>query len=117
MAGERCGLGSHTFHHVSVTAYGVHVVVEKLEAGTIVILREPICRNGHADAIADSLSQGAGCGFHSSGQAVFGMSWRLAVNLPKMLDVIEANGVLVQSLVVCVYSPNFRQVEQGVKKH
>src|ERR1043166_5481353 len=59
MTGERGSLGTNAFHHATVTADGVDVVVEDFETWFVVSVGEPLLGNGHADAGCDALSEGA----------------------------------------------------------
>ena len=56
MSSQGCRFAGHAFHHVAIAAHGIHVVVEKFEAGTIVIRRQPHAGHCHSDAIADALT-------------------------------------------------------------
>ena len=89
MAGQRRGFLANAFHHVAVAAEGVNVVVENLEAGPVVVGRQPIGGNRHAHAVSDALTERAGRGFDAGSPAVFGMAGSLAVELAELLDVVE----------------------------
>src|SRR6476660_5126874 len=65
MTGERGSFGSNAFHHATVTANGVDVVVEDFETWFVVSVGDPFLGDGHADARRDTLSERAGGGFHS----------------------------------------------------
>src|SRR5712671_4283073 len=89
MSGDRGGFRGNSFHHVAIAANRPDVVVEQLESRTIEICREPGFGDGHAHAVRDALTEGAGGGLDTRGQPVFGMSRRLAADLPEILDLVE----------------------------
>src|SRR6185295_7474351 len=64
MTGEGGSFGSHAFHHATVTADGVDVVVEDFKTWFVVSVGEPFLGDSHADTSRDALSERAGGGFH-----------------------------------------------------
>src|ERR1051325_6902759 len=65
MTGERGSFGTNAFHHATVTADGIDVVVEDFKTWFVISVGEPFLGDGHADARRDTLSEWAGGGFHS----------------------------------------------------
>ena len=74
------------FHQVAVAGDDVGPVVDQrvAEAGV-----EDAFGQRHADGIGDALAEGAGGGFDARNVAVFRMSGAGAVDLAKMLDVVD----------------------------
>ena len=90
MAGERCRFRTHALHHAAVAAHRINVVVEDLEAGPIVAVREPCFSDRHANAGGDALPERPSCCLDPRNQMVFGMSRSLAVQLAETADVPSA---------------------------
>src|SRR6476660_10040605 len=65
MTGERGSFGSNAFHHATVTADGVDVVIEDFKSWFVVSVGEPFLGDGHANTGGDALSKRASGGFHS----------------------------------------------------
>src|SRR6476469_185526 len=89
MTGERGSFGSNAFHHATVTADGVDVVVEDFKTWFVVSVGEPLLGDGHADAGCDTLSERAGGGFHSRDPMIFRMAGRLAIELAKPANIVQ----------------------------
>src|ERR1700675_433635 len=89
VARDRRGFRGNSFHHVAVAANRPDVVVEQLESRTIETRRQPAFGDGHAHAVRDALTERAGGGLDTRGQAVFGMPRGLAADLPEILDLVE----------------------------
>src|SRR5262249_9204324 len=81
VAGERRRFRPPAFQQAALSARGIDFVVEDLEAGPFVGVREPLLCDSHTDAGSDTLSERAGCGFNTRYQVVFGMPGRLATDL------------------------------------
>ena len=79
MAGQRCGLAADAFHHATVTAKGIHVVVENFVAGPVEMVCQPTFRQRHADAGGNPLTQRTGRRFNTGGPAIFGMAGTLTL--------------------------------------
>src|SRR5207237_3301546 len=86
------GFGSNTFHHTTVTADSVDVVVEDFKARFVVSVGEPFLGDGHADAGCDTLSERASGGFHSRHPMIFRMAGRFAVELAKPANIVQRDG-------------------------
>ena len=111
MTSQRCCFAGYAFHHVAIATHRIHVVVKKLEAGTIVICRQPHAGHRHSNAIAYTLAQWPGCSFYTRGQAIFGVSRRLAVNLPEFLDVVQSDGEFIPLLIFGIHRTDAGQVK------
>ena len=90
-------------HHVAIAGDEIHVVVDDLlvaiENGAEVRLP-----NSHSDGVANSLSERAGSRLDSGCVAKLGMSRRLALPLPELLQVIESEIIA-------------REIENTVQQH
>src|SRR4029077_6236499 len=73
MTGEGGSFGSNAFHHATIAADGVDVVVEDFETWFVVSVAQPFLGDSHADAGCDTLSERAGRGFHSRDPMIFRM--------------------------------------------
>ena len=89
MAGQRGSFGRDAFHHAAVTANGVDVVVEDIEARVVVSVGEPFPGDGHADTGGDALSERAGRRLDSGHPMIFRMPRRFAVELTKPANILE----------------------------
>src|ERR1043166_7662054 len=89
MTGERDSFRSNAFHHATVTADGVDVVVEDFETWFVVSVGEPLLGDGHANAGRDTLSERAGGGFHSRHPMIFRVAGRFAVELAKPANIVQ----------------------------
>src|SRR5689334_21438259 len=114
MPGQRGRLTANPFHHVSVAANSVDVVIEHLEARAIVVSSQPLARDRHAYAVARALAERAGRGLDTRCEAILGMSGSLAVDLAEFLDVVQTDGGLVETLVRFVHCTDTGQIEQCV---
>src|SRR5581483_11189995 len=74
VTGEGSGFAAHALHHVAVTAHRINVVIEELEAGTVVVRSQPFAGHRHADAVAATLSERASRGLDTGGDAVLGVA-------------------------------------------
>ena len=78
---------------------------------------EPAGRHGHADTVAATLAQWAGCRLDARGQSVFGMAGAFPVKLAKLFDVLEAYGGRFEnsvSAIDCLYAC---EMEHCVQQH
>src|SRR5579875_2671516 len=66
--------------------------------------RQIFLSNGHPDAVAESLTERAGCRLNSLGKRILGMTRRFASPLAKLLELIERHVVT-------------GQVKQAVQEH
>jgi hypothetical protein len=110
-------LARDPLHHVAIAAHRVDVVVEELEAGTVEVGRLPATGDRHPDAGGDPLAQRPGGGLDPGGQAVFGMSGALAVELPEALDVLELYRELPLPFVLRVHRLHASEMQHGVQQH
>ncbi len=110
MSGDRGGFRGNSLHHVAIAANRPDVVVEQLESRTIEICRQPAFGDGHAHAVRDALTERAGGGLDTRGQAVFGMSGRFAADLPEILDLVERQGRGRKNFAVRTYFSHARQM-------
>ena len=117
VARQRRGFPADALHHVAIAANGVDVVIEHVEAGTVEMLRHPPARHGHADAIADALTQRTGGGFDARRPAVFGVAGTTAVELPETLNVFQLDGQFAERLVLRVDGLYAAQMQQRIKQH
>src|SRR5437868_7436422 len=83
MPRQRRGLRCDAFHHAAVPADRIRLVVENLEARTVVTADQPFLRNSHSDTGGDALPEGTRRCFDTGHPVIFRMSWRLAVELTK----------------------------------
>src|ERR1700683_3564486 len=104
MAGQRGGLAAHAFHQVAIAADAVNVVGEDLEARTVEMRFLPLCGDRHADTVADALAERPGGGFNTGRQSVLGMAGGSAVQLAKLLYVVERHGEFAEAFVLRTYS-------------
>src|SRR6185437_10658977 len=74
MTGKGSRFGRHAFHHISVAADGVDRVVEDIVTGFIETCRETLLRDGHADAVCESLAQWSRGDLDPGCEAIFRMT-------------------------------------------
>ncbi len=67
--------------------------------------------------LPDTLAERPGGGFDARSPAVFGMSGSLAVELAKLLDVIERDREFTQAFVLGIHAAHLGQVQHGVQQH
>ena len=93
MSGQRGGLVRDAFHHVAVAAQSVDVEVDQvLESGLVEVRRQEALGHGHAHGVGNALAERSGRGLDPGRQPVFGMSGALAVQLAKLLHVLQRDG-------------------------
>src|SRR4030095_11873351 len=117
MTGERGSFGSNAFHHATVTADGVDVVVEDFKTWFVVWWGEPFLGNGHANAGRDTLSERAGGGFHSRDPMIFRMAWRFAVELPKPANIGQADRWMSDVFIGGVHRLDAGKVKSRPEQH
>ncbi len=117
VAGDRSGFARDAFHQVAVAAQDVRLGVEELKARLVVTGREPLLGDRHADAISATLAERTGRGFHAAGFAEFRMSGAAAMQLAKLLDVLQRHGRLVDDVAVVIGLLHFREVQHAVEQH
>src|SRR4249920_2374414 len=72
------------FHHAAVSTNGIDVVIEDLEAGPVVTVREPLLGDAHSDTCSDPLPKWTRRGLNTRDPVIFGMSWCPAVELAEV---------------------------------
>src|SRR5947209_13963687 len=97
---KRCRFARHPFHHAAVTAERVDAEVEHLVVGFVKICGLPLSGDRHSHTGRDSLAQRARRSLHARGPAIFRMTWTLAIELAKTLDVVESYGRFADLFVV-----------------
>ena len=117
MACQRGSFGRDAFHHAAVTADGVDVVVEDVEARFVVSVGEPFLGDGHADTGGDALAERAGRGLDAGNPMVLRMARGLAVELTKSANILERNGGLTELLIVSIDCLNFGEVQDRPEQH
>src|SRR6478752_4049478 len=113
MTGERGSFGSNAFHHATVTADGVDVVLENLKTWFVVSVGEPFLGDAHADAGRDTLSERAGGGFHSRHPMIFRVAGRFAIELTKPANIVQRDRWLSKIFIVGVYRLDAGEVKDG----
>src|SRR5207244_4759910 len=116
MSSQGRGFTGYAFHHVAVAAHGIHVVVEHLEAGTIKVGFHPLAGHRHADAVSHPLAERSSRGFHARGQSILGMPRSLAVDLAKVLDVFEGDGIFPEPFIPRIYLANTGKQQERVQR-
>ena len=117
MTGERGSFGSNAFHHATVTADGVDVVIEDFKTWSVVSVGEPFLGDGHADAGRDTLSERAGGGFHSRHPMIFRVAGRFAVELAKPANIVQRDRGLPEIFIVGVHRLDAGEVKDGPEQH
>src|SRR5262245_30354883 len=111
MAGKRCRFRRNSLHQTTISANGVDVVVENLEARFIEAASEPLLTDRHADARGNTLAQWASRGLDTRYPVVLGVTRRLAVELSETLDVVERYGRVSQSFIFGIHSAGASQMK------
>ena len=114
---ERRRFGADAFHQAAVAAHGVDVVVEQLEARTVVAIGEPALGDGHADAGGDALAERPGGRLDARHHPVFRMPGGLAAELTEMADVVERDRRIAEALVVGIHRPRSGEVQHRPEQH
>src|SRR5882724_9492434 len=117
MTGKRCRFRRNALHQTTISANGVDVVVEDLEAGLIEMTGKPLLGDGHANARGNSLAQWASRGLYSRHPVVLGVTGRLAVELAKATDVVQRYRRLSQSFVFGIHSTGAGEMERRPEQH
>jgi hypothetical protein len=111
VAGEGGGLRADPLHQAAVSAYGIDVVVEHLEARPVVAGGEPPLGDGHADAGGDALPERARGGLHPGDEVVLRMTRCVASELAKAADVVQCDRGPAERLVVGIHRLSPGEVE------
>ena len=101
MAGEQSSLDRRP-PSATIAAHRVDAVVEKVEAGLVVTLREPLLGHRHADAGGDPLSERARRGLHAGDPVILGVPRSLAAELTEAADVLQRHRRLSELFVLGV---------------
>src|SRR5262245_15423111 len=117
MTGQRCRFRRNTLHQAAISANGVDLVVEDLEAWLVETIGKPLLRDRHPHAGGDALSQWAGRGLDPRHPMVFRVSWRLTVELAKSADVVERHRGLPQPFIVGIHGPGAAEMEHRPEQH
>ena len=88
-AGQGHGLVADAFHQAAVTQEHVGVVIDNFVVIFVELSRQHFLGQGHAHGVGDALAQWAGGGFHAGGDAHFGVTRSLAVELTEVLQFFD----------------------------
>src|SRR5215475_5625830 len=117
MTGEGGSFGSNAFHHATVTADGIDVVVEDFKTWFVVSVSKPFLGDGHANTGRDTLSKRAGGSFHSRDPMIFRMAGRFAVELAKPANIVRRDRGLSEIFIIGVHRLDAGQVKDGPEQH
>ena len=104
MAGERRRFVRDALHEIAIAGDEPGVVVHQRVLCGVETRCQVRFGQRHADRVGHALSQRSGGGFDTGGVVHLGMTWGLAVPLPEVLQVVEAQVVT-------------RKVQQAVQQH
>ena len=104
MTGERARFGRDAFLQVAVTAQTDHVLIENSVLIGVETRRGHLRCHGHANRVADALTERTGGAFHAGCLDKFGMSRRFGMQLPETFDFRHRQIVAAH-------------VQPGVKEH
>src|SRR6266508_1835657 len=104
MPSEGARLGGNAFLHVAVTAQTDDMIVKNHMLARVKTRRGHFRGYGHADSIADALTERSRSAFHSGRIAKFRMSRRFRMQLPETFDFRHRQIVTAH-------------VQPGVEKH
>ncbi len=93
-----------SLHQATVAEEDPGAVIDNLVAGPVEFIGQQLLGHGHADSVGDALAERAGGGLDARRVAVFRMARRLAVQLAKVLQVLDAEVIA-------------GQVQQGIDQH
>ena len=94
--GKGAGFMRDALHQTAVAEESVGVVIDDLVAVTVELGGKTLFGDRHADGVADTLPQRTGGCLHAGRIAVFGMTWRLGVQLPELLQILDGEIVAGQ---------------------
>ncbi len=117
MTCERSRFAADAFHQIAISANGVNIEVENIEAGLIEILPKPFPGNGHAHAVSRTLPQRSGGGLNPGRQMRFGMSGSPAADLPEALDLLHRHGERIGHFAFGINCAHSGEVQGGVEQH
>src|SRR5215469_2253609 len=86
---QRRGFRGNSLHQAPIAANRINVVIENVEAWTVVPVGKPLLRDCHANAGCDSLPERTGCRLNTRNPVILRMAGSFAVELAKPADVVE----------------------------
>ena len=89
MACERSRLLGNAFHQVAIAADDIGVVIDNVVAFAVIARGQPGFRNGHADAVAESLAERAGGDFDAHRMTALRMPRSFAAPLAEAFQFFE----------------------------
>src|SRR4029077_5520012 len=99
MSGQRRRLAGDAFHQIAIAADRVNIEIENGRIRPVVPRAQPARCDRHADAVAATLAERTGGGLDAGGASIFRMSRRDAVELAKILDVVETDSRIIGDAV------------------
>src|SRR5207245_9273407 len=91
MARQAGGFRGDAFHQITVTHDPISKVTDHLESQAVVARGEIPLRAGHADPVAETLTERSRGGVHCGCELRLRMAWRQASPLAELVDMIEAD--------------------------
>ena len=89
MARQAGGFRGDALHQITVAHDPISKVTDHLESRAVVARGEIGLRDGHADPVAETLTERSRGGFHSGCELTLRMAWRQASPLAELFDLIE----------------------------
>ena len=96
VTGQAGGFRADAFHHIPVAANGIDFIIKKIETRLVVPCGQVLLRDGQAYPIGEALSQRARRDLDAGREPVFRVSRCLAVQLPKVFNIIQRQVVAGQ---------------------
>src|SRR5215469_17467320 len=103
VSGKRRGFGRYAFHHATVAAHCIDVVIEDVESRFVVAMGQPFLGNCHAYAGRHPLPQRSRRCLDARDPVIFAMPWSLAAELPKTANIVERHRWLPEPLVIGIH--------------
>src|SRR5690606_4928905 len=102
MPGQGSRFMADPLHQAAVASDHIGVVIDQFltEAGS----HDPLCQ-GHADRIAETLTQGTGCRLNSRSMAILWMAGSAAAELAEVLQLLQGHVRIAG------------EIEEGIKQH
>jgi hypothetical protein len=88
MASEGCRFRGDAFHHATVTANCVDMIVEDLELRLVIPAGKPLLGDSHTHASRDALPERTAGSLNAGNPVIFRMPGRFAVELTEPPNVI-----------------------------
>src|SRR5207244_12191469 len=79
----------YTIHQISIAHDSIIKVTYHLDSLSVIARGEIGLRDGHADPVAETLTERSRGGFHSGCELTLRMAWRQATPLAELFDLIE----------------------------